>query len=60
MVWLTAYLVDSSVPIIEDKVSNPVQAQVKNPIPEPATVIFLGLGVFGLFALVRRRLKKRT
>ncbi len=41
------------------KESNTVQAEVKNPIPEPATLIFLGTGLLGIFALAWRRRRQK-
>ncbi len=39
--------------------SNLVLIQVKDPVPEPSTLIFFGTGLFGLLVLGRRKLKKR-
>lgn len=54
--WVTAYFPGSSQPIIFEKQSNVVMTEVKeNPIPEPSTMFFLGVGLFALFVLGCRR-----
>jgi hypothetical protein len=42
-----------------EKDSNEVKTQVEDPIPEPATVVLIGIGVIGILALVRRRRQKK-
>jgi uncharacterized repeat protein (TIGR01451 family) len=57
---VTAFVAGSSAdPLIVNKPSNILQAQVKNPVPEPATLIFVSTGLLGIFVLVRRRQQKR-
>ena len=53
--WVDAYI--GSVKVVDSKQSNTVKAEI---VPEPATVFFVGLGLFGIlvFALRRRKQKK--
>jgi hypothetical protein len=41
------------------KESNIVKATVKDPIPEPATIALIGIGLFGVFALAWRRRRQK-
>lgn len=45
--------------LLIEKPSNIVQAQVKDPIPEPGTIALFSTGLLAIFALVRRRWKMR-
>ncbi|MDY0096103.1 MAG: PEP-CTERM sorting domain-containing protein, partial [Candidatus Vecturithrix sp.] len=50
MAWIDVYIDQDKV--IDHKWSNTVKSEV---VPEPATVFFFGIGLFGIFALLRRR-----
>jgi len=52
--WVDAFIGD--VKVVDAKLSNTVGVEV---IPEPATVLFIGLGLLGLLALVWRRKMRR-
>ncbi len=52
--WLDAYI--NGVMVIDDERSNTVRSEV---VPEPATVFFFGIGLFGIFALLRRRRRQQ-
>jgi len=59
VVMVSAYPVGSGTPLVSKKMSNVVQAQVKNPVPESSTFFFLGIDLLGLFAVVRKRRSKK-
>ena len=55
---VTAYFRGQSQPIISDKLSNVIQAQIKNPVPEPSTFLLFGTGFLGMFILIRKKFKR--
>ncbi len=54
--WVTAYFVGSSEPVIINKPSNVTEIQVKETIPEPATIFLIGTGLIALLVYGRKKL----
>ena len=50
--WFEAYIAGE---LVDEGQSDILEVRVRNPIPEPSTVVFVGTGLLGILFLVRRR-----
>lgn len=55
---VTAYFKEPDQSTLSDGVSDAVLAQAAEPVPEPSTLLLLGIGSLGMFALMRKKLRK--
>jgi hypothetical protein len=53
-VILSAYFKEWSTPIIHGRMSDVLQAEIQSQVPEPSSIILLGLGLF-LWAVLQRK-----